>query len=384
MTVQKTGITWLIITLSMWLGIDSFLVKSFGASPLGQSYELIFEHDFKTNSFLKDGRIFRANGALKIDVSAGEITFPSVWTWVRPVSAGYTARLTVDLEFPPLINNGDASECILGFVLSNRHCRRIRIYRTRRDSTIISRVQFLDVVEDKNIPEGKNNILREFTQSEDLPNGLWSLVYQHGLVLVEQEGKEVWRGYMKAGITVVIGVTWHQIQGNMTCRGMRFEAVLPPKYSDEEQAKLRKAAEFNNKGLQLYREDKNAEALVFIKQASDLYLQILGEEHHDSANSFTNVATLLERNKQFEQAQKFYERALRIRKKLLGSKHPDVALVLTNLGDMMMTQKKFQQAGQYYLECLPILEQTFGKESSKTRSISGKVDKLRLSQSLRQ
>jgi tetratricopeptide (TPR) repeat protein len=347
------------------------------APPKASLMTRILEDDFKTFAFLKKGKLVRP-GDLRINRVAGTATLSPGVGWVRPALAGFTAVYTIDLEFPPLANDGEVMDATLGFVLSNKQIGHVRFYRKRSNNEITSCIQITRMAEDSAGPtEEKEEMLREFARSADLASGLWALHYQHGLVVITQAGDEVARGYLGTAGAAVIGVNWIQKRGKLTCRGMQLDGVLPPPRSEEEQTQLQKASRLNEKGLMLCREGKVTESLGPIKQASDLYLSVLGEEHHDTANSFYNLATVLLKEKRFDEARVYYERALRVRKKVLGPAHPETALVLGDLGRLMLSQGKIGEARNYLVDCLPILEQTYGKDHRRTRNLANILDKLK-------
>jgi hypothetical protein len=253
-------------TVDQVLEMKPSLAAPLKALPL----TLIFEDDFTTLAFLKKGRLVKPGAQVR--TGAGTVTLspsaspdtPNEMVWMRPALAGFTAVYTVDLEFPPLVKDGEVTETTLGFVLSTKQTGHVRLCRQRMDDKVTSSIQVLKVAADPNAPEGqKEETIREFAQSADLASGLWSLHYQYGLVVVQHAAKEVARGYLGTAGASVIGVNWrvnwHRTQGKLTCRDMRLEGVLPLQLSKEQYAQFREASQLNETGLKLYREGKLTE-----------------------------------------------------------------------------------------------------------------------------
>ena len=387
MAAQMSSQAGLAIIISLGCTICAGPAKSsdalFGVEPFVQA----FRHDFQTDALVSFEGYMPGPGTLALDTEQGIVTLPPSWHWVVPVSTCHTTRLTMDITFPPLTEDGDETESIFGCVLSNQHRRHIRLHRRRVDGSIVSHTEFLDIVEESHSPKGpgssldrvtqstdpngtpvlsfhfsragkddispkesSRHILREYTQSGDLPNGEWAFSYHHGLMLITHGGKELWRGYLEGQTNVVTNVTWEQRQGSIACRSVQLETIPHSTHSDKERVSLHEAEQLNMKALGLFQSDEIPEALVHAKQASDLYLSVLGEDHHDAASSFLNLALVLEKDKQCEAAQECCARALRVRRKVLGSTHPDTALVLTHLGGLMIAQKKYELGYKYLSE----------------------------------
>jgi hypothetical protein len=358
------------------LGTTSAAGPDQGAAPPKKpAAQAIFDEDFKTLPFERFKRIERGpSSEAQFDLNAGTATVRPGALWVRPGFAGFTADYTVDLTFPPLARDGDRTETHLGLVLSDRTGGVVRLLRERKDGKTGGSIDLL-----KQTPGPKGDVLqtlRHFPQPADLADGVWSIHYHHGVVLAKEAGKEAARGYLEADGAAVLGVTWEQIKGPLTCRHMRLDGVLPPAQSKEDQARLQEAARLNDEGMKLYREGKAAEALVPTRKASDVYLKVLGEMHHDSANSFVNMATLLEKTNQPKEARAFYQRALKVRQQVLGATHPGAGLVLFQLGNLMLAQGQRDEARSYYARCLPIYEQAYGKDHTLTRALADTLSRL--------
>ncbi len=341
--------------------------------PPTEALKPVFAEDFKTfaiNRFKQLGP-----GEHGQDLQAGTVTLHPGVRWVRPGVAEFTAEYALTLEFPPLEKDGDATGAVFGFVLSNRQIGRVTLSRERKDGKVAAVVDIARLVTD---PQGADTEqrLRRYELKGDLPNGKWIIRYHRGLVIVKHDGKEIARGSFETPGAAVLGVTWDQLKGKLTCKGMSLDGIVPPQRPPNEQAQLQEAAQINQRGMALYAQKKFAEALEPTKQASDIYLKVLGENHHDTANSFFNIATLLLEIGRFDEAQAMFERCLKLRNVVLGADHPETALVHLNLGNVLMKQGKLVEAQRHYSESLAVYRRVLGEDHPSTKAIVEHLRKL--------
>lgn len=373
----------------------------------------IFRHDFNSDALVVLEGFTPGPGTLSVDAERGIATLPPAWHWVVGVSKCHTVRLTIDLVFPPLKEDGETTESLFGCVLSDRSRREIRLHRVRQNGSVTSHIEFSSATEDNHshtesdlssiqmtrttdpngkssfvlhpprigndnpsLEEAERHLIRKFSQSADLPNGEWAFSYHHGLMLIAHAGKELWRGYLDGGTNVVTGITWEQRQGGVQCRSIQLETVPHSQNSDEERALLQEAGQLNVKALSLRQSEATSEALVYARQASDLYWKVLGEDAHDTATSFLNLASALEENGLYSEAREHYERAMRIRRNILGATHPDTAIVLALLGKMSMEQEEYERACKYFEEALPVMEKSLGRENPLVGGMQDTLSRL--------
>ena len=345
----------------------------FGLEPFVQ----VFRHDFRNGTSVSLEGYLPGPDTPILETEQGIATLPPSWHLIFPVSECHTARLTMEITLPPLVEDGDETESLFGCVLSNRHRRVVKLHRARKEGRTISHIQFADIVEDNVRPErSSQRLIREFAISRDLANGEWAVSYHHGLMLIEHAGEELWRSYLDGQTNVVTSIIWEQKQGPIVCRSMQLEIVPHSQHSEAERATLQEADQLNMKMLSLVQSEKLSDALVCAREVSGLYLSVLGEDHHDTASSFLNLASVLEKTGQYEEAQECYERALRTRREVLGATHPDTALVLLNLGTMMMRPGKYELAFPYFRKALPIVEKALGREASLVKSVNDTLRRL--------
>jgi hypothetical protein len=353
------------------LGVPAESEEKGRANPL----KAVFAEDFKTFAV---GRFKQLGpGEVDQDLQAGTVTLHPGVRWVRPGVAGFTAEYAVTLDFPSLEKDGDAGGTSFGFVLSNGQIGRVTFSHERKEGKVAGVIDIGKLINDPRAPGGDTEQrLRRHELKGDLPNGKWTIRYHHGLVIVKHGESELARGSFETPGAAVLGVTWDQLQGKLTCKGMTLEGSVPPPRPPNEQAQLQEAAKINQRGIALFNQKKFAEALEPAKQASDIYLKVLGEDHHDTANSFLNVATLLQHVGKLDEAKALFERCLKIRNQVLGADHPETALAHLNLGNVLLAQGKRQDAQKHYAECLAVYRQVLGEEHPSTKALVENLRKL--------
>lgn len=336
--------------------------------PAKKELKSVFDEDFKQiaqNRFkqLKPGQTDQ-------DLVAGKVTMHPGTGWVRPGAAGFVAEYSFKLDFPGLDNNGDATESDFGLVLSSSRIGVVRFIRSRNGARTTAVIRLVKLSPN---PAGgqSTTLVREFLAEDGNLNGQWELAYRYGLAIIKRDGKEIGRGFLDTPGDVVIGATWDQNKGKLTCGGMKLSGVEVAKQSPELQAQLREAAKTNQQGMALYNEGRLAESLKVTSEASMMYVKLLGEEHHDSANSLMNVGTVMLQVGRLDEASKLFERALKVRTRLLGDDHPQTGLSLFYLGNTMLAAQKPLEAREYYEKCLKIYEPVFGPDHDAVKSLKG-------------
>lgn len=328
-------------------------------------FETIFIEDFKTLAAPRFTQV--SEGETNFDLNAGTMRVTEGVGLVRPVQAGPFVELKLTLEFAGLVADGDGSETQFGLVLANGQVAIARLLRERAKDGIKARIEFLRAGEQQPAPQ----VMRVAELESDFTNGEWSFEYRHGLLVVRRDKEELARGYLETPYVPVLGVTWSQPKSSLTCSAMRLdgEPVAQPRSADDEKL-LAKAQELNDKGMELYRQKKFTEALAPTRQASEIYEKVLGQEHKDTANSYSNVAALYEKVKQYSKAVTYYEKALQVRRVALGADHPETVVLEFNLGNMAALRKDHAEARRYYTRCLDEFQKTSGKDSPICKSLA--------------
>jgi tetratricopeptide (TPR) repeat protein len=132
--------------------------------------------------------------------------------------------------------------------------------------------------------------------------------------------------------------------------------LLPAGYEKD------KGRYFNNAGTGFYEAGKYEQALPLLKEASEIWGQVLGKEHPHYATSLNNLALLYKSQGKYEEALPLYREALKIKEQVLGKEHPDYVRSLNNLATLYYSQGKYEEALPLFQESLKIREQVLGKQ----------------------
>src|SRR5437016_4921613 len=94
----------------------------------------------------------------------------------------------------------------------------------------------------------------------------------------------------------------------------------------------------NQAGWYLRERAQYAEAIPFSQRALTIREQLRGPEHHEVANSLSNLAGIYKKLGKYTEADPLYRRALAIDEKVLGLEHHEVASDLNNLAELYREQ----------------------------------------------
>eukprot|EP00043_Microstomoeca_roanoka_P012307 m.118620 g.118620 ORF g.118620 m.118620 type:complete len:338 (-) comp15453_c3_seq1:287-1300(-) len=99
----------------------------------------------------------------------------------------------------------------------------------------------------------------------------------------------------------------------------------------------------------LHREERDFErALAYCHKALDIRLTTLGEQHPDTAGTYASLGHIYADQGDTQQALSLYQRSLEINRTVLGERHANTALAYNNIGTIFSQQKEYQQAIAYY------------------------------------
>jgi tetratricopeptide (TPR) repeat protein len=135
------------------------------------------------------------------------------------------------------------------------------------------------------------------------------------------------------------------------------------------------ALSYSGVALNLHAQGKHKEAEEGLRKALAIYRKVLGEERPDTALSYYYLAYNLNDQGKYKEAEESSRKALAIYRKVLGEEHPDTATALAQLGDHLLKQKKFIEAEPLLRECLTIREQKLPDKwtTFNTRSALGEA-----------
>lgn len=105
-------------------------------------------------------------------------------------------------------------------------------------------------------------------------------------------------------------------------------------------------------------------ALFFHQQAMKIRLEALGDDHPDYASSLNNIAVVYADLGQYDKVLPLYEKSLEIKLKHFKSAHTDVATAYSNIGATYARNSNFKLASENYAKSLEILIQLYPDSSN--------------------
>ena len=123
---------------------------------------------------------------------------------------------------------------------------------------------------------------------------------------------------------------------------------------------------WNDLGAITSREDRNQEALKFQETAFSIRLNILGEEHPDTAFSLLNIGSTYIEIGDTERALTSVTKSLAIQRKVLGEEHPDTAISLARIGRIYNQIGELDKALAFYVHSLDISRKALGEGNPTT------------------
>ena len=101
-----------------------------------------------------------------------------------------------------------------------------------------------------------------------------------------------------------------------------------------------------------------------------------GSSTRTRLSSLNNMGSLLQAMGDHAAARPYYERALAIRLEVLGEQHPDTASSLNNMGYLLQAMGDHAAARPYYERALAIFEAALGPEHPNTRIVRDNLARL--------
>jgi len=139
---------------------------------------------------------------------------------------------------------------------------------------------------------------------------------------------------------------------------------------------LQSASRLNQEARKLLSEQKAEEALIKMQEASRLYVEVHGENHHDSANSFSNLATILGTMGRTDEAGPLWAKALEIHEKTLGANHPHTTLTRFNQGQHFLKVGDKAKAKASWTRCRDDWKAVLGPEYSLVKALDSILQRL--------
>ena len=122
--------------------------------------------------------------------------------------------------------------------------------------------------------------------------------------------------------------------------------VAPPSAED--------AKALNSQGDALYNQGKYSEAEPLYRKALDINRAVLGENHPDTATSYSNVASNLGDQGRYREAEPLFRKALGIYRAVLGENHPYTSTSYDNVALSLSKQGRYGEAESLYRKALDI------------------------------
>ena len=166
--------------------------------------------------------------------------------------------------------------------------------------------------------------------------------------------------------------------GPAACRGLEWEDYMEAAYHARQDGRYREAEELllvaadyaaafpaddlrramtlNDLAEICVAEERQAEAEVLYRQATEVIEAALGPDHVELAAHLRMVAAFYAAQEIYTEAEPLYERAVAILEPALGWAHPDVALDQAALASVYYRQGLHAEAEPLYERSLPVLE----------------------------
>lgn len=308
--------------------------------------------------------------------AAGKSSRLSGWMQlVQPVKAGPQVALEMDLKF----ETPEASSIPEGvtnlvsafqLVLVDRTVAGFEVWQPRTGDGPV-RVKL--VTRSERDVEGRE--LKDVEWAGAL-EGTWRLEYRRGLVVVRKGGVRLLAADLERPGIPVAGVVWMERGGKVACRRLVLSGEPLRQYTEVESERLREAAQLNEDAQRLARTGRAEDAIPKMRQASALFVKVLGEQHPDSGNSFANLASMLDLAGNGEQADRYWVRALAVHEATLGADHPAAILTRFNYGKHLFDAGRTAEAKREWTRCRDDWQELFGPDYPLVKSISGILGRL--------
>jgi tetratricopeptide (TPR) repeat protein/CHAT domain-containing protein len=133
-------------------------------------------------------------------------------------------------------------------------------------------------------------------------------------------------------------------------KALRRVAAMPR----ESRAAYRSAEIEGNQGAELCSQRKYAEAQPLLEKALANYRRLLGDDHPDTARSYSRLAMIFQAQGKYAEAQPLFEKSLEINRRVLTDDHPDTASSYLSLAIHFATRGRYAQAQPLFEKALEI------------------------------
>jgi len=133
-----------------------------------------------------------------------------------------------------------------------------------------------------------------------------------------------------------------------------------PSYSEE--INLERANALSQQVMELYDQDKYAEAIPIAEMALEIKEKALGPGHIEVALCLNHLGVLYKSLGNYAKAEQLYKRALEINVAALGPNHSRVGLIKNNLASLYNSLGDYSKAEHLYKQTLEIFEKVLGPD----------------------
>lgn len=333
-------------------------------APYSEVPQLNLEHDddFDMDT-RKNYRVIGDTGSLSWE--KGKLVLNEGTQLQKKLNAEDWIDIEMELEFPKLTQNGQASEFKVWIDLDQSNDSFVWLRQKREEGKTRSAVFIVDTGGDWTLPEKFRTVRQPLKIAGKLPDGKWALRYRHGLWQVSTPTKRnVFCGFVGLREPLIKGYTIASISGQTRMSSLLVRQVPQPEegFPAEIQKKIQTNLSRQNDVFRLYQSGKVKQALVIAEEIARTRKKLLGRYHSAYANSTHNLASLYKTTGDFQKAQQLMIETLAIWKKTTGEMHPNYATSLNVLGDLHKTLGQFELAEKRFDDCRNIRGVVFGKD----------------------
>jgi tetratricopeptide (TPR) repeat protein len=156
----------------------------------------------------------------------------------------------------------------------------------------------------------------------------------------------------------------HWEAGNAGLEVQRWQRLL--RLSPGQQKEVGQSIRRERAGAEYHARGRYHDAEKAYREALAIRCKVLGEEHPETAQSYSYVAMCLDAQGQHADALPLFRQALAIYRKVLGEEHPDTAQSYNNLAYCLHHQGKPAEAVPLYRQALAIWRRVLGEEHPRT------------------
>ena len=194
-------------------------------------------------------------------------------------------------------------------------------------------------------------------------------------VTIDKDIKQELREYLLEYLNIDDDTVYNDIHGYINFfeskyslsyrnQGLADNLIMPLAQIEETVAKDIKLEieELFSQGNLSFKFGEYNKALDMYQKALDISVQVLGEDHPNTATSYNYLAITLNVQGKYDDAEPLFKKALEIRRQVLGEWHPDTATSYNNIAFNLYAQDKYDDAELLYKKALEISRRILGED----------------------